>query len=143
VHGGDLSMVEFEDMLGRGGGRRSMTVKYFENYWRPNQTDAMYATPIRKSSDGASASGSLVFKGTYVNIQNVVLGYTLPSQIASRAKISNLRMYLSVQNAFFFTQYPGYNPEVNFQGNSALSQGIDRGAYPLARTISLGINLAL
>ena len=143
VHGGDLSMVEFESMLGRGGGRRSMTVEYFENYWRPNQTDAMYATPIRKSSDGASASGSLVFKGTYVNIQNVVLGYTLPSQIASRAKISNLRMYLSVQNAFFFTQYPGYNPEVNFQGNSALSQGIDRGAYPLARTISLGINLAL
>ncbi|MBD3628525.1 TonB-dependent receptor [Cyclobacterium sp.] len=143
VQGGDLSMVEFESMLGRGGGRRSMTVEYFENYWRPNQTDAIYATPIRKSSDGASASGSLVFKGTYVNIQNVILGYTLPNKIASRAKIANLRMYLSVQNAFFFTQYPGYNPEVNFQGNSALSQGIDRGAYPLARTISFGINLSL
>ncbi len=143
VQGGDLSMVEFESMLGRGGGRRSMTVEYFENYWRPNQTDARYATPIRKSSDGASASGSLVFKGTYVNIQNVILGYTLPSQIASRAKISNLRMYLSVQNAFFFTNYPGYNPEVNFQGDSALSQGIDRGAYPLARTVSFGINLAI
>jgi hypothetical protein len=56
-----------------------MTVEYFENYWRPNQTNGLYATPIRKSSDGATASGSLVFKGTYVNIQNVVLGYTLPS----------------------------------------------------------------
>ncbi|MEX2595115.1 MAG: hypothetical protein WD426_20290, partial [Anditalea sp.] len=140
---GDLSMAEYESMLGRGGGRRSMTVEYFENYWRPNQTDGIYATPIRKSADGASSNGSLVFKGTYVNIQNVVLGYTLPNNIASRANISNLRMYLSVQNALYFTQYPGFNPEVNFRGDSALSQGIDRGAYPLARTISLGINLAL
>lgn len=143
VQGGDLSMVEFESMLGRGGGRRSMTVEYYNNYWTPYRTDGAYATPIRKSADGASASGSLVFKGTYVNIQNIVLGYTLPSQIATRANISNLRMYLSVQNAFFFTKYPGYNPEVNYQGNSALSQGIDRGAYPLARTVSLGINLSL
>lgn len=143
VQGGDLSMVEFEDMLGRGGGRRSMTLEYFENYWRPNQTNALYATPIRKSSDGATASGSLVFKGTYVNIQNIVLGYTLPSVISTRASISNLRMYLSVQNAWFITKYPGFNPEVNYQGNSALSQGIDRGAYPLARTISFGINLSL
>ncbi|MDO6436172.1 TonB-dependent receptor [Cyclobacterium sp. 1_MG-2023] len=143
VQGGDLSMVEFESMLGRGGGRRSMTTEYFNNYWTPYRTDGAYATPTRKSADGSSVSGSLVFKGTYVNIQNVVLGYTLPKEIANRANINNLRVYMSVQNAFFFTKYPGYNPEVNFQGNSALSQGIDRGAYPLARTISLGINLAL
>jgi TonB-linked SusC/RagA family outer membrane protein len=143
VHGGDLSMAEFESMLGRGGGRRSMTTEYFNNYWTPNRTDAIYATPIRKSADGASASGSLVYKGTYVNIQNVVLGYTLPNQIASRASISNLRMFLSIQNALFFTKYPGFNPEVNYRGDSALSQGIDRGAYPLSRTISFGINLAL
>ena len=143
VHGGDLSMVEFESMLGRGGGRRSMTTEYYNNYWTPYRTDAKYATPIRKSSDGSSVAGSLLYKGTYVNIQNVVLGYTLPGEIASRANISNLRLYLSIQNALFFTKYPGYNPEVNFQGDSALSQGIDRGAYPLARTFSLGINLSL
>lgn len=143
VHGGDLSMVEFESMLGRGGGRRSMTTEYYYNYWTPYRTDAKYATPIRKSADGSSVSGSLLYKGTYVNIQNVVLGYTLPRQIASRANIANLRVYLSVQNALFFTKYPGYNPEVNYQGDSALSQGIDRGAYPLARTFSLGINLSL
>lgn len=143
VQGGDLSMVEFESMLGRGGGRRSMTTEYFNNYWRPNQTGAKYATPIRKSADGASVSGSLLYKGTYVNIQNVVLGYTLPGSIAGKANISNLRLYLSVQNAFFFTKYPGYNPEVNYRGDSALSQGIDRGAYPLARTISVGLNVGL
>jgi TonB-linked SusC/RagA family outer membrane protein len=143
VHGGDLSMVEFESMLGRGGGRRSMTTEYYNNYWTPYRTNAQYATPIRKSADGASVAGSLLYKGTYVNIQNVVLGYTLPSEVAGRANISNLRVYLSVQNALYFTKYPGYNPEVNFQGDSALSQGIDRGAYPLARTFSLGINLSL
>lgn len=142
VQGGDLSMVEFESMLGRGGGRRSMTTEYYYNYWRPDRTNAIYATPIRKSADGASASGSLLFKGTYVNIQNVVLGYTLPSQLITRATLSNLRLYVSIQNALFFTNYPGYNPEVNYKGNSALSQGIDRGAYPLARTVSFGVNLA-
>src|SRR5690606_12988062 len=70
VHGGDLSMVEFESMLGRGGGRRSMTTEYYNNYWTPYRTDAKYATPIRKSADGASVAGSLLYKGTYVNVQN-------------------------------------------------------------------------
>jgi TonB-dependent starch-binding outer membrane protein SusC len=117
-----------------------MTTEYYNNYWRPDRTDGKYATPIRKDSDGSGLAGSLLFKGTYVNLQNVALGYTLPARFAS---MSDLRLYLSIQNALFYTTYPGFNPEVNFQGNSALSQGIDRGAYPLSRTVSFGINLSL
>ena len=41
------------------------------------------------------------------------------------------------------TKYPGYNPEVNYAGSSAFSQGMDNGSYPMTRIVSFGINVSL
>jgi hypothetical protein len=45
-------------------------------------------------------------------------------------------------NLAIFTDYIGFNPEVNIQRNSSLTPGQDYGAYPLSRTIQVGIDLA-
>ena len=50
-------------------------------------------------------------------------------------------MNLSVQNAFTFTRYMGYNPEQSLNGSSSLTPGVDFNGYPLARTYTLGLNL--
>lgn len=143
VQGGDISMREMESIFGRGLGTANTTYEYFNNYWRPDRTDAKYAAPNRKNYDGTDLTGCLVYKGTYVNIQNIVLGYRIPQIITKKYSMSEIRLYLNVQNALFITKYPGYNPETNYQGDSSLSQGIDRGAYPLSRTISFGVNIGL
>ena len=78
--------------------------------------------------------------GSYVSIKNVQIGYNLPvEKLGSFA--SKARIYASATNLAIFTDYIGFNPEVNLQASNSLTPGEDYGAYPLARTIQLGINL--
>ena len=143
VQGGDHIMVQMEPIMAKNSGAQNTVHLYYDNYWRPDRTDGTYAAPTRKSWDGTSTRGSLVFKGTFVNFQNVSFGYTLPKSILRKLNLNQIRVYTSIQNALYFTKYPGYNPEVNYQGNSALSQGMDNGAYPITRIVSFGINVSL
>lgn len=79
--------------------------------------------------------------GSYIRIKNVTFGYRLPvdwiGKFAKRA-----RVYATATNLAIFTDYIGFNPEVNLQASSSLTPGEDYGAYPLARTITLGIDLS-
>ena len=143
VQGGDINMLEYTSIFGRGAGLMNTTAEYYNNYWRPDRTDAKYPAPTRKNYEGTDLSGTLVYKGTYVNIQNISFGYTLPKHLVKRASFSNVRVYSTIQNALFITKFPGFNPETNFKGDQTTSQGIDRGAYPLARTVSFGLNISL
>jgi len=143
VQGGDRMLTQMEGIMARSTGTSNTVYDYFDNYWRPDRIDAKYAAPTRKSWDYTSNRGTLVFQGTYVKLQNITLGYNMPKSILQRMKLSQVRLYTSVQNAFIITKYPGFNPEVNQSGNSALSQGIDGGAYPLTRIVSFGINVSL
>ena len=89
-----------------------------------------------------AANSTWVEDASYLTIRNVTLGYTLPQPLASRARINSARIYAGVQNAFIFTDYKGYNPEVsNFEDRDPLSIGIDYGSYPLARTFTFGVQL--
>jgi TonB-linked SusC/RagA family outer membrane protein len=78
--------------------------------------------------------------GSYISIKNVQFGYNLPvNKLGNFAK--KARIYASATNLAIFTDYIGFNPEVNLQASNSLTPGEDYGAYPLARTIQLGINL--
>ena len=143
VQGGDINMLEYTGVFGRGNGTMNTTSEYFNNYWTPTRTDAKYPAPTRKNYEGTDLSGTLIYKGTYVNIQNISFGYTLPKAWVKKASFSNVRIYSTIQNALFITKFPGFNPETNFKGDQTTSQGIDRGSYPLARTISFGINISM
>jgi len=146
VQGGDHLLTQMESIMARSNGTTNTVYEYYNNYWRPDRPNAKYAAPTRKSWDGTSNRGTLLFKGTYVNIQNIALGYTLPKALLQKMNlesIGQIRVNTSIQNAFIFTNYPSFNPEVNYQGDSALSQGMDNGAYPMTRTVSFGINVSL
>ncbi|RYF66913.1 MAG: SusC/RagA family TonB-linked outer membrane protein, partial [Cytophagaceae bacterium] len=80
-----------------------------------------------------------VFKGDFLKLRNLTLGYTLPAALTSRAKISNLRLYVSGQNLAVMTKYPGPDPEVSSNGNSTSSQGVDRNTVGNARTYTIGL----
>jgi hypothetical protein len=141
--GGEKLMAgSYGSMLFRAGGRSNTTYDYFNNYWREDRTDAKYPAPNRKSYESSDVSGGLLFDATYVLLENISLGYTIPKNISKRMSISNARVYLNVDNAWLYSEYPGYNPMGNYQGDSALSQGVDvSGDYPLPRTLSLGVNI--
>jgi TonB-linked SusC/RagA family outer membrane protein len=96
---------------------------------------------LQTGSNGQTSNWHLE-DGSFTRIRNIALGYSFPRKMLERAKISNLRLYASVQNPFTFTKYLGYNPEINSRPDSALTPGEDYATYPLARTYSLGLNLS-
>ena len=84
-------------------------------------------------------SDLMIFKGSYVKIRQIQLGYTLPVTL-TKNKVQNLRFSLALDDYFTFTNYPGMDP-VAGSGDDA-GQGIDRGYYPTPRKVLFGLSLA-
>jgi TonB-linked SusC/RagA family outer membrane protein len=79
--------------------------------------------------------------GSFLRIRNITLGYNLAPSTLQKLKLSSARLSFTVQNAYTFTNYEGYNPEVSAQGGSPLVPGVDAGGYPLARSFMFGLNV--
>jgi len=86
-------------------------------------------------NDNARVSDRYIQDGSFAKIKNVVLGYTLPKDILGTSR--TLRIYAQVRNAYTFTKYTGFDPEVS---GGILSSGVDYGQYPQARTYLLGVD---
>ncbi len=77
-----------------------------------------------------------IYSGSHMWIKNISLGYTLPK---STLHFSSVRAYLSVDNLFLFTSYPGNNPDVNNYGG--IRPGFDDSSYPISRDFTVGMNI--
>lgn len=91
---------------------------------------AMYSDPNKN----ARHSNRFIEDGSYLRVKNLTLGYTLPQQLAGKAYLQTVRVYMSCQNLYTFTDYSGFDPEVG-------ASGVDLSTYPLTRTISFGVNV--
>lgn len=80
-----------------------------------------------------------VENGSFLRLNTVTLGYTLPVLLTKRIGISNLRFYVTGYNLWLLTKYTGYDPEVNVM--SGLTPGIDCNVYPRSKTYTFGVNL--
>jgi len=90
------------------------------------------------TNNNLRASDRYVEDGSFVKIKNVQIGYTLPSSFYKVTGFTKIRIYTQVKNAFTFTKYSGYDPEIS---SGVLDTGIDRGTYPQPRIFSLGVNV--
>lgn len=85
---------------------------------------------------------------SYLRINTITFGYTLPKDLLRKAFISNARIYCTLNNVHTFTDYSGYDPEVfstsdadNPTSGSSLARGVDNSAYPRAKSYVIGLNL--
>jgi len=79
----------------------------------------------------------------FFRISNVTLGYNFARLFKQKTVISQLRAYVTVQNALVITGYSGMDPEVGYSGGSTWGSGIDLGYYPRARTVLFGLSIKL
>ena len=86
-------------------------------------------------------SSRFIEDGSHLRLRNVTLSYNLPTELLNRFKVQAMSVYFSGQNLWILTDYSGYDPEVNRDGGSAISQGIDYGTYPQARILTGGLKL--
>jgi len=77
--------------------------------------------------------------GSFLRINNISIGYTLPVKRLIGLKMSKLRFYFTGNNVATFTKYTGYDPEVSVR-NSPLTPGLDYSAYPKSRSFIFGVN---
>ncbi len=116
------------------------------NRWRSAEDpgDGMTPKAINPNPSSTSvASSRNVFDGSFLRVRNVTMAYSIPQNVLKKVKISSARIYVSGENLFTFTDYFGYNPEINvWAGSSQPRYGVDQGTYPVARTFSMGLNVS-
>ena len=88
-------------------------------------------------------SDRYVENGSYLRVKNLQFGYTIPSELAKKMHIKNLRIYTTFDNLLTFTKYTGLDPELFGMYGSPLYYGVDLVNYPQPRTYSVGLNLTL
>jgi hypothetical protein len=112
---------------------------FYEDRWTgEGSTDDWFAP--NTSSTQIYSSDLMVFDGSFARIRQLQLGYTLPNTLLNRIGINSARVYVSLDNFFTFTGYPGIDPEAG-SGN-VNSIGIDRGVYPIPRTVLGGLTFS-
>jgi len=112
--------------------------------WTPNNPN----NNVPRATIGAlPASTYFVEKGDYLRLNNLTVGYTLPKTLLNKARIANLRVFLTAQNLFTITSYTGFTPELQpsitgaKEENANLNQGVDLNSYPSTRTFAFGVNV--
>lgn len=107
--------------------------------WTPENTNT--DIPRAGNINNVRNSTRFVEDGSYVRLKAITLSYNFDPDLLSRFGINRLSLYTTGQNLLTFTDYSGFDPEVNAFGRSATELGVDYGTYPQARTVTFGINL--
>ncbi len=94
-----------------------------------------------QSNGNTRFSDRYIEDGTFLRCKNILIAYTLPDKYLRKIFLNRMRIYFNVTNVFTITNYSGFDPEVGSRGT--LVSGVDAGRYPLNRTYTVGVNLAL
>ncbi|MEH0153328.1 TonB-dependent receptor [Limibacter armeniacum] len=107
------------------------------NRWRQPGDVTDVPKAVWGSTDNSRISTRFVEDGSYLRVKAITLGYDLPATVASQLHLSGLRFYATGENLFTWTNYSGYDPEVN-----GIASGVDFGTYPQSRNLILGVNVS-
>lgn len=114
------------------------------NYWRSDDNPGDGWTPKPRSVNTGVRGQSTSYwveDGSFVRLKNVRLGYTFPAKLVKNLGISNLRLYVNLENVHVWSDYRNYDPE-NSTFQSGYRVGYDYGAYPTPFTASFGLNMS-
>jgi TonB-linked SusC/RagA family outer membrane protein len=100
------------------------------------------ATVHSSTNSRARLTSYAIEDGSFLRLNTATIGYTFPSEWTRKAFIQSLRIYVTGYNLFIWTNYSGYDPEVDSRRSQGpMTPGVDFSAYPRSRTFVAGINL--
>jgi len=97
--------------------------------WRPITTGSAFYPQSYAVEDGS-----------FLRLNNITFGYTLPQSLTQKIKIQRFRAYVTLNNLAVLTNYSGYDPEVNTRRSTPVTPGIDFSAYPRSSSYIFGVN---
>jgi TonB-linked SusC/RagA family outer membrane protein len=86
-------------------------------------------------------SDRFIEDGSYIRLQNLLIGYTFPAEMTRKIRMERLRLYVNAQNVKTWTNYSGYDPEIGAFNQDPLLQNVDMGRYPLPRVFTFGVDV--
>ncbi len=121
------------------GTSKNISLSAFEGAWKEGADNSNATGPkiIRQFWRTLPFSRRFIEDGSFVRIKNINLGYTLPSGFIKG--VTNLRFAVGANNLFTFTNYSGYDPEINSYGDNPALFGVDLGGYPNSKTFNISI----
>jgi len=126
--------------IARANGQQQNRAQFiYDERWTPENTTAKRASAYYNLDPNYLQSDAFVFSGSYFKIKQIQLGYNLPKSTLRLIDASEMRVYVSMDDFFTFTKYPGSDPEV--RPNSTTSMSVDFGGYPAAKSVMFGVNL--
>lgn len=118
------------------GDARNATTQEALNIWTPDhETDN---PTFSKTSTNFINSSRYVYNASYMRLKNISLTYRIPDALLNKVKLHSLEVYVSGQNLFTVTSYPGYDPEIT-NATNAITQGLEMGVIPNPRTYTFGL----
>lgn len=125
--------------------RQDVTNNNYQTFWLDRWSESnpngKYPRLVTDDLNGNQRpSDFYVESGNFLRVKNVQIGYTIPSKLTQKAKVKNLKVFASVDNLMTLTGYKGFDPEIGTSG-WILDTGVDKGFYPLSRTISGGFSI--
>lgn len=115
---------------------------YMDNAWTPENKDASMPSVESVAHDRYFWSSSAsMFNGSYFKIKQLQLGYTLPQNITRKVAIKNLRFFVSLDDFFTISKYPGMDPETATTSKNG-GAGFDIGTYPTMKKCSFGASFS-
>ena len=102
--------------------------------------DATLWKPLASGNPSFFTHSWAVEDGSFLRINNITIGYSMPIKTLARLGISRFRIYVTGNNLAVFSKYTGYDPEVSVK-KSGLTPGLDYSAYPRSRSIIFGLNV--
>lgn len=121
------------------GTSKNVTLKMFNGAWKEgaDNSAALAPKPIRQFWRTLPFTRRFIEDGSFVRIKNINLGYTVPGKLIKG--VSVLRVALAVNNLYTFTNYTGFDPEINSYGDNPALFGVDLGGFPNSRTYIISV----
>ncbi|MFY9153935.1 MAG: TonB-dependent receptor [Prolixibacteraceae bacterium] len=118
-----------------------------QDRWSPNNlSNEIPKNGYKKNAGikyGSYINSRYVEDASYIRLQNIELGYTLPLQKWEKATdyIKGVHVFIGAQNLFTITKYTGFSPETSTNGGSSVAQGLDYNSYPAYKTFNFGAKI--
>lgn len=122
----------------------SASIKKHGNEWTVNRLNEINAGARIWNPAGATTMPLIdwaVEDGSFLRVNNITIGYTLPKLFVNKLNIQKIRVYVTGYNLYCFTKYKGTDPEVDCCTSTPMTPGIDYAAYPKSRSFVGGINV--
>ena len=105
------------------------------NAWTPDNSSSNIPRLQYEDQNQNGQSDRFLMNASYLNLQNINLGYTLPAKLSQKLGIDRIRIYLACENVYYWSKRQGFDPRYSYSGSTS------QATYSPVRTISGGINL--